>query len=206
MISLSVILLAVAVSFDALAIGITYGMNRVTIPLGSKLVLSVVSGFSLYVAMVLGWFLEQHLNPSFAAIFGGVIFILLGIHNLWRSYRTEHQRVVLDLRIPVLGLIIQVLQEPLRADSDHSQHIAGAEAIILGGALALDALAAGFGAAILGLPLVPTTLAVMLASFVFIAQGLKTGARLTTSPNQSSALRWLPGAIICGIGLIKILF
>lgn len=207
MIWLSVIFLAIAVSFDALAIGISYGMNRISIPVESKLILSLVSGCSVYLSMLLGMFLEQQLAPQFTTILGGLIFIFLGFYNLWRSYRvTKTQRVLVNLRIPLLGLIVQVFQEPLSADYDHSQHITGSEAMILGGALALDAIAAGFGAAILNLPILPTTLAVMLASFIFISQGLKTGINIATSPIQQRDLRWLPGLIILLIGILKLFF
>ncbi len=137
MVVLSVIFLAVAVSFDALAIGITYGMNRITIALWPKVILSLVSGFSVFLAMFLGQLLSRFLTAEFTAVVGGLIFIVLGLYNLWRSYRTsEEGRVLLNWRIPILGgLIVQVFQEPLAADSDQSKDIKGAEAIVLGGAL-----------------------------------------------------------------------
>lgn len=205
MIWISVLVLAVAVSFDSLAMGITYGMNRITIPWKSRIVLSIVSGCSVLAAMSLGWLLEQRISSNTAAVIGGLIFIFLGFHTLWRSYRPTEQKMLLHWRIPLLGLIIQVCQEPLKADSDKSQTINGSEAFILGGALALDAIGAGFGAAMLGLPLFPTTLAVMIASVVFITQGLKTGAALVSSPNLRQDLRWLPGAIILVMGFLKLI-
>lgn len=205
MIWISVILLAVGVSFDSLAMGITYGMNRITIPLWSKMILSIVSGLSVLISMTVGWFLEQHINPGLATTLGGLIFVFLGLYHLWRNYRSARSRVLINWRIPVLGLIIQVFQEPLLADSDHSQTISSEEAIILGGALALDAIAAGFGAAMLGLPIWPTTVAVMVGSYFFIAQGLRTGATLASSSLRKNHLRWLPGALVLSIGLLRII-
>lgn len=205
MIWISITLLAVAVSFDSLAMGITYGMNRIAIPLWSKLILSIVSGLSVLISMTIGWFLEQRINPGLATTLGGLIFILLGLYHLWRNYRPAHFRVLVNWRIPVLGLIIQVFQEPLLADSDHSQTISSEEAVILGGALALDAIAAGFGAAMLGLPIFHTTIAVMAGSYFFIAQGLRTGTALASSSLMRRDLRWLPGALVLSIGLLKII-
>ena len=149
---ISVILLAIAVSFDSLAMGVTYGMNQISISVWSKIVLSIVSGLSVFVSMTLGWFVEQHISSSLGTVIGGLIFILLGFYHLWSNYRTPQSRILLNWRIPLLGLIIQVSQEPLLADRDHSQSISGGEALVLGGALALDAVAAGFGASMLGLP------------------------------------------------------
>lgn len=203
---LSALFLAVAVSFDSLAIGITYGLNKISIPIVSKLILSLVSGLSFFLAMLFGRLLEQQINPNFATILGGVLFILLGLYNLWRSYRPTQEGILIRLRLPFLGLIVQVLQEPLKADYDHSQHIAGNEAILLGFVLALDALTAGFGAAFLGLPLWITTLAVMLMCLLFLSQGLRIGHYWQDSPRSKLDFRWIPGCIILTIGFIKIFF
>lgn len=202
--ALSVIFLAVAVSFDALAIGITYGMNRITISLWPKVVLSLVSGCSVFLAMFLGQLLSRILTAEFTALIGGLIFIVLGLYSIWRNYRaTETGRVLINWRIPILGLIVQVFQEPLAADSDQSKDIRGAEAFVLGGALALDAIAAGIAAALLQLPPLPTTLSVMAASFIFITWGLKTGQKLSSLSVTGYDLRWVPGMIIIMIGIAK---
>jgi putative sporulation protein YtaF len=202
---ISVILLAVAVSFDSFAMGITYGMNHIAIPFWSKVVLSIVSGFSVLLSMTIGRFLEQQIHPATATVLGGVIFVFLGLYHLWRNYRPVQARFLVNVRIPLLGLIIQVFQEPLLADSDHSQIISGKEAFILGGALALDAIAAGFGAAMLGLPVWGATVAVMVGSYFFMFQGLKAGMRLASSSLPRRNMRWLPGAIVLCMGILKII-
>lgn len=204
MLVLSVIFLAIAVSFDAFAIGITYGMNRITISLWPKAVLSIVSGLFIFLSMLFGQLLGRLLSPKLNAIMGGLIFILLGLYNIWRNYRaTERETMLLNLRIPVLGLIIQAFFEPLAADSDQSKDISASEAIVLGGVLALDALAAGIAAALLRLPPYPTALSVMAASFVFISQGLKAGQKLSVAADSRHKLRWMPGLIIALLGIAK---
>jgi putative sporulation protein YtaF len=202
---ISIIVLAIAVSFDSWAMGITYGMNRITIPLLSKTILSIVSGLSVLFSMTTGWFVERRLNPSLATTLGGFVLVLLGLYHLWHNYGPKQTQLIINWRVPVLGLIIQVLREPLLADSDHSQTISSKEAVILGGALALDAMAAGFGAAMLALPMGPTTVAVMLANYISMAQGLKVGATLNPSSLEKKYLRWLPGTIVLAIGLLKIM-
>lgn len=208
MIWIPVILLAVAVSVDSLTIGVTYGMNFIAIPPLSKAVLSLVSGLSVLVSMAVGWVFEQRLHSSLATLLGGLVFVLLGLYQLWRNYRPPASRMLIDWRIPVLGLIIKVWREPLLADSDQSQTISGEEAFVLGGALALDAIAAGFGAAILGLPIWLTTLAVTAGSYLFITLGLKAGVVLVlmSAPRLRRDLRWLPGVLVISIGLLKIVF
>jgi len=202
---ISVILLAVAVSLDSLAMGITYGTNQITIPLLSKVILSVVSGFSVFVSMTMGFFLEQRMSSATATTIGGITFVLLGLYHLWCNYRPVQARILVNIRVPFLGLVIQVLQEPLLADRDRSQTISGEEAVVLGSALALDAMAAGFGAAMLGLPVVGATISVMVGSYFFITQGLQIGSNLASSWLPKSVLRWLPGTVVLCMGLIKMI-
>ncbi len=206
MLLISTTLLAVAVSFDSLTMGITYGLNSINIPSRSKIVLSLVSGVTLFISMVLGDVLEQRLNPAFTNTLGGFIFIMLGLYNLWRSYRPSQEKILINLRIPILGVIVQVFQEPLKADSDGSHHITMPEALILGGALALDAIAAGLGAAVLGLPHLSTTCSVIFASYAFISLGLNLGKHFTELPAGYSSLRWIPGTIVIFLGIFKVCF
>ena len=207
MVWLSVILMAVAVSFDAFAIGVSYGMNKISVSACARFILSLVSGCTMLIAMLLGSVFGRQLSARSANSLGGLILIFIGIYTIWRNYRpSQTPRVLINLRIPLFGLIIQVFQEPLKADYDQSQHISFNEALVLGAALALDALAAGFGAAVLGLPLLPTAAAAFLASYLFISHGLWAGSRITSKPNQSRQLRWFPGTLIFLIGLQKIFF
>ena len=207
MVWISVLFLAAAVSFDALAIGVSYGMNRISISFWPKIVLSSISGCLVFATMQLGQFLNKFLAPRFTSILGGLIFVMLGLYNIWRNYRAvKGGRILFKWHIPVLGLIIQVFQEPLAADCDQSKHITGAEAVILGGALALDALAAGVAAAILNLPPFYTALAVSVASFLFITQGIRAGEKLPEEREKRRDLRWIPGVLIILIGILKFFF
>lgn len=206
MIWLSVLLLAIAVSFDSLAIGISYGLNGITVPPLSKAILSIVSGLALLLSMALRPILSQWLAPRASATLGGLLFVLLGLYNLWRSYQPNSPQVPEGEQTPILSSLIQVFQEPLKADRDQSQHITGLEAFVLGGVLSLDAIAAGLGAALLTLPLWPTTIAVMVASLLFISQGLKTGFQLRQAPGQQHDLRWVPGLTILILGFFKMFF
>lgn len=202
---LSILFLAVAVSFDSLAMGITYGLNRIRVPFWSKVVLSIVSGISLLVSMIVGGILREFIHPAIATVIGGIIFVLLGLYQIWSSYRPAQPRILLNLRIPLFGLIIQVLQEPLLADRDQSQTISGHEAFLLGTALALDAIAAGFAASLLRLPLLGATSSVLVASFLFMSLGLELGTNAASSPLSKPFLRWLPGMVILCLGLVKII-
>lgn len=220
---IQVILLAAAVSFDSLAIGMTYGMAKITIPMTPRLLISVISGLSLFLAMIVGGWIASYFSPYYAEIFGGIILIALGAYSLWRGYqhssssttlRNEENKnppelevnpsLIYDFKIPILGLVVQVFKQPLAADYDRSKRISVPEACVLGLVLALDAFAAGIGAAVLGFPPVLTALAVMIASLLFVSKGLLAGKRLLNSLNRLT-VQWIPGSIIMIIGLLKLL-
>lgn len=211
---LSVLLLAAAVSFDSLAIGVTYGMAKIQIPIASRLVLSLISALFLLGAMTIGNIVMRYVSPLFAEAVGGGILVLLGAYSLWRSAQapenppsapavSTHPHIVWKLRIPFLGLIINVIKEPLAADYDGSKIISVQESLILGFALALDAFAAGIGAAILGFPATWTAVAVMIANLGFVTKGLHIGQKINR--HTSRPLRYLPGAVIILIGVTKML-
>ncbi|NLJ75411.1 MAG: sporulation membrane protein YtaF [Firmicutes bacterium] len=205
MIWLSITFVAIAVSFDAFFIGITYGLSRISISYLARILLSLVSGCTVLLAMLVGQYLGKLLTPSSANFVGGLILILLGLYTLWRNNRPLSPRVFIHVRIPILGLIIQVFQEPLSADYDHSLHISSAEALVLGAALALDAAVAGVGAAILQFPALHTASAVGAASFLFISSGIHAGERLIESASTKTKLQWIPGLLIILIGFFRIL-
>ena len=62
----------------------------------------------------------------------------------------KSKEAVAVFRIRPLGLVVKILREPTVADTDTSGMIDIKEALLLGSALALDALGAGLGAAATG--------------------------------------------------------
>ena len=106
-------------------------------------------------------------------------------------------------RIRSLGLVVQIVREPLAADLDASGGIDDREALWLGLALALDALAAGFLLALgEGIPFfIPFLLG--LANWCFLSAGLFLGRLF--GRGEWPLLRLLPGIILMVMGLLRIL-
>lgn len=222
---LSVFLLAAAVSFDSLTIGLTYGMTKISIPQVPRLLLSLISAVFLGVAMKIGTWLSYWISPTLSNSIGGVVLVLLGLYSLWRAYQhaedteviskaeqgtplysalVQQPSLLVNVKIPIFGLIIQIFKQPLAADYDHSMEINSQEALLLGLAMSLDTFAAGIGAAILQLPPVLTTFAVIATNFLFLSAGLHLGTvlnrRFTKLP-----LPWLPGVIVLLLGMFRLI-
>ncbi|KOY13203.1 manganese efflux pump [Paenibacillus xylanivorans] len=114
------------------------------------------------------------------------------------------ERMVFTLELRKLGVVIQILRSPSKADMDNSGSISVQEAMWLGIALSLDAFGAGLGAALLGFPTLWTALVIALFSGVFLSLGMKVGLRF-------AALRWmrrlsvLPALLLMFMGIMKLL-
>jgi putative Mn2+ efflux pump MntP len=114
------------------------------------------------------------------------------------------ERMVFTLELRKLGVVIQILRSPSKADMDNSGSISVQEAMWLGIALSLDAFGAGLGAALLGFPTLWTALVIALFSGAFLSLGMKVGLRF-------AAIRWmrrlsvLPALLLMFMGIMKLL-
>ncbi|MEC0128824.1 manganese efflux pump [Paenibacillus pabuli] len=114
------------------------------------------------------------------------------------------ERMVFTIELRKLGVVIQILRSPSKADMDNSGSISVQEAMWLGIALSLDAFGAGLGAALLGFPTLWTALIIALFSGAFLLLGMKVGLRF-------AALRWmrrlsvLPALLLMIMGIMKLL-
>ncbi|MBM7866151.1 hypothetical protein GTO89_05665 [Heliobacterium gestii] len=110
---------------------------------------------------------------------------------------------VLSITLRPFGLVIQVLREPTQADLDRSGELGPQEALLLGLALNMDALAAGFGASMVGaLPLYAPPV-VALTQLFFVCAGLYFG-RLQARWAGGTWLAYGAGLALMGLGFVKI--
>lgn len=218
----SLLMLAVAVSIDGFGVGITYGMRRIKIPVRSVIIITACSALVILAAMYIGGWLAYFLSPSVTHYIGGAILIGIG---LWAIYNIRSQqnnstddvdeetvsnseeagiRSVLAIEIKSLGLVIQILKRPTKADMDRSGTISGMEAMFLGLALSLDAFGAGIGAALIGYTPWLTALLIGAANCVFILSGLKLGFAYSGT-EWMKRMTYVPGIMLVLCGLFKLL-
>lgn len=209
----TLVLFALALNMDAFGTGISYGVRRIKLPLSSVLIISAMSMAAIALSMAAGNLISRSISPVFAHRLGGIILLLIGLWVLFQSL-TEKQgqnnpgedgepQTVMQIRIKMFGLVIQVLREPHRADLDKSGIISSREALLLGTALAMDALGAGFAVSMLGFSIATTALVVGLGHVTLTYLGLYAGRGMVASA-LGRQLAALPGCILIALGLIKI--
>lgn len=213
---ISLIILALAVSLDSFGVGITYGLKKVKIPVFSVLIIGFMSAVMILISMQIGQWISIALNPNTAKWIGAVILITIGVLALLQVVKkqdidetelyqnAEKGTRMISIELKKIGLVIQILKTPIKADMDRSGLISPIEASFLGLALSLDAFGAGLGAALTGFK--PFLTAAMIAgmSVFFILGGLRLG--LWFSKTQwLQKFKVLPGFILIMIGIIKLL-
>lgn len=206
--TISLLLLAFAVSLDSFSVGLTYGLRKMKIPLKSIAVIAVCSAAVLMAAMMIGHFLESFFSPNLAEKLGGAVLILLGGWILIQFFRPDknellcHEKIIMNFEIKSLGIVINILRKPMTADFDRSGTINGIEAVMLGLALSLDAFGAGIGAALLGLSPIKLALAAACMSSIFVYAGMKLGSYFSKS-GWMQKFSFVPGILLIIIGLLK---
>jgi putative sporulation protein YtaF len=202
---ISSILFGLAVSADGFAAGMAYGVKKIKIPIFSLLVIALASALAVSISMFCGRGLAMGLSPELASRLGALTILVLGSYFVLQALGekistidTEAEQPIISVSIKPLGIIVQILKEPARADFDCSGIISAREAFFLGLALALDAMGAGVGVAMAGLNIFYTVLAVGVLKFILVNLGLLVGAFF----NQA----WIKSlsAVISGLILIII--
>lgn len=207
---ISILLFAFALSLDGFGVGVSYGMRKIKIPVLSLFIISLTSAGTISISMLGGHIISKVVSLKVAEVVGAAILITIGG---WIIYQTRWQagqsnprgeadsrngenNELLKIQLRPLGLVIQIIREPARADIDKSGVISGREAFLLGLALAMDALGAGFGAAMTGFKPYITPVIVGATKFLLVGTGDWIGQRY--------AARWIgeKAATISGWGLI----
>jgi len=211
---LSYILFALALNLDSFGAGMAYGAKKIKVPLLSLFIISLISMVAISVSMLGGEMLLAFIPVSLAHRLGGFLLLLIGLWVLHQARRGEYQTGkaprrdnnltgMIEIHIRPLGLAIQILREPARADLDSSGVISPREALILGAALAMDAFGAGFAVSMLGFSISISAAVVGLGHFLLTYLGIIASRTITTS-GVGRQLTALPGCIFISLGLLKI--
>ena len=205
---LQAMLLASAVSIDALLASFAYGSQKIRIPAGSLLIISLICSAVLGLTLFLGGVLAGWIDDGLASMLSFTILFGLGILRIFDSGLKNWLRRRGDLggqiKFSVLNLkfILKVYIDPKTADIDGSRTLSPAEAAALALALSLDGVAAGLGAGLFGagaLLTVGTTFGLTAAA---VAAGCRLGSRLTA--RFTTDVSWLSGVLLILLAVLQL--
>lgn len=158
---------ALSSSIDNFGVGLSYGVQRVRIPVPSNLLIAVICFvFSLF-GILSGSWLAEILPGKVPDLIAFAVLMIIGLRIMYVALRQQRRN-----QGGVLG-------EPEKMDFDGSSHISIGEALLLGVALSANALTNGVGAGLLDLSAMAIALSAAIGSYLTLWLGVLLGAKLT---------------------------
>lgn len=203
------ILLVTAICIDAFVASLTYGTNKINIPLKSCLTIAGIGSITLLFSMLVGSGLSHLLSPTLCTYLSFAILIFIGVSSLFqnalKSYlrRTDHTGKRIQFQLLDISFIIKVYLDETKADVDNSKHLSTKEAVYLAVALSLDSLATGFSVGLVQVNILLITLFSFVLGILVIYTGCFVGKLLSkkTSLDFSS----LSGLLLIILAFSKII-
>jgi len=203
-----IILLAVALSIDALGIGVSYCLRGIQLPLGAKIIIAMLSVLFTFIAILLGKSIVYIFSPYIAKFIGIVILLFMGVWIILQGIKKDEKKeteilkddTIINIIIKSLGITIKVIRNPLSCDFDKSSKIDPFEAIYMGIALSIDSIGVGIGSAIAGVNSLIIPFAVGFFQLLFLYLGDFVGKKLLMFEKIDSRI-WV---VISGLLLIII--
>ena len=170
--------LAVSVSLDTLGVSMAYSAAGITIPMGTRILISMVNGILTAIAIGIGKVFLVEIPSLIFQIFGAAILVILGIRILWNA-----------------------LGENRTADYDRnaSRRIELREGCVVGVAFALDSVSAALGILNIGSIVYCFPFCSALLCYVFLMIGTKKVYNLRR-------LNGISGVILILLGVSRLFF
>lgn len=213
---LTILMLAISLSLDALGVGVVYGMRKILVPLGSKLIICLCSMVYSSLSLLLGKTLSYILSPAVSKAIGIGILMVMGIGIILQSLiRQDHdeeaeagqeaeEKTLVKIGVKALGITIQVVRNPVKIDMDHSGTIDRSESLLLGLALSFDAIGVGIGSAMAGFTSAAIPVFIGIFQLLFLYAGNALGSKLALSGKiNKKLLSILPGLVLIILAIFR---
>lgn len=207
-----IILLAVALSIDALGIGVSYSLRGIQIPIGAKIIIAMLSVLFTFIAVLLGKSIVYMFPPYISKFIGIAILLFMGLWIISQGIKKDEKKeteilkedTIINIIIKSLGITIKVIRNPLSCDFDKSAKIDPFEAIYMGIALSIDSIGVGIGSAIAGVNSLIIPFTVGFFQLLFLYLGDFIGKKLLMFEKIDSRI-WvvLSGVLLIIIAIIR---
>ncbi|NIK75280.1 putative sporulation protein YtaF [Paenibacillus castaneae] len=188
---------AVSSSLDNLGVGISYGIRGIRISFLSNLTIAVICFLLSMTGIMSGQWLSKVLPGIFPVLVGALLLFIVGIRIILLAAPRKSKKVSQPAVEQVSdsestkstkstesngqsGSIKAILQNPETADVDKSGSIGIGEAVILGVALAANAVTNGVGAGLIGLSPLAISITAAAGSFITVWFGVVLGRKVAS--------------------------
>ncbi|MDO4325809.1 MAG: manganese efflux pump [bacterium] len=207
--SVSVLLLVLALCLDAFVASMVYGTNGISISHKQIAVFNGICSLCLGAALLFGTFLDSQIPEVFTKRIGFFSLLLLGGMRLFdssiRQYLKKHKAIHKNasFHFSNLRFIISIYSDPIEADADQNQNLSWREVLFFSFAMSIDSLAAGVMAAFLKVPILWTMMAAFLMGDMFTYMGIFLGKKIRTRCPKD--LSWAGGLLFILLAILRCL-
>jgi len=211
---LTIVILALTLSLDALAVSFSYGCNKIKIPLSSICLISIICTGILGVAFLFGSFIAPFIPEWIAMGLSFSILLIIGIvkllDSITKSIIRKHADINKEVKLSIFNFkfILRLYADPEAADVDVSRVLDHREAVLLAIPLSLDGFAVGFGAALLSFDNWIITFFIFIAlSIAANGVSLWLGGIIGNKIAQKMPfnISWLAGAILIILAVLQLI-
>lgn len=190
------LLIGVAANLDNLGVGVAYGVRRIKVPPVPNLIIAAVAFGFTWVSVWFGGYIARFLSDLVANSLGALLLIAVGIWVMAAQWR-QREPTPQPQPAAFSPSVVDVWQQPERADSDRSGAISIRESLVLGVALSINCFTNGFTAGLWKLGALSTSLSTASFSYLALWLGAWLGVRY--------AARWLGNKATFAAGCLLIL-
>ncbi|UOF92027.1 sporulation membrane protein YtaF [Fodinisporobacter ferrooxydans] len=191
----NIIMIGIAANLDNAGVGISYGIRDIQVPWYSNAMIAIMSALATLAAGIAGKWIGLWISPRIGTILGTILLILVGFWVMLQPFFEKASKAS-----DTSSTMIRILQNPEAADSDKSKTISLAESIVLGAALAINALAGGFDAGVIQLNIFLTAFSVGIFSYVLFGISIYIGKTYVAGVFGNKAT-YIAGILLIFIGL-----
>lgn len=202
----AIIILACALSIDALSVGFTYSLKGIKIPVLSKIIICFISFCTALISVTAGGKLSQYLPYGLEQILSCAMLASLGGYLIISEFKSKKNTEKKQrTHVKLFDFTIKVISNPGVGDYNNSKIIETKEAIYIGFALSLDCIGAGFGYGISNANIWLFPFFVGLFQVFLISAGAFIGKLFSKLPINSRVISVMPGVILIVLSSLKML-
>ena len=197
---LEAMVIAWALSLDALVASFAYGSKGIKIPLRSTALIAFICAATVGLALIAGMVLKQYIPAGLTLAISFAILFTLGVlkllDSITKSIIRRHTGINKEIAFSLLNFkfILMLYADPEQADVDGSKVLSPAEAAALATALSLDGIAVGLGAAMGSANGLMVFLCVLAAGLIALLGGAFLGNK--AAGRTPFDLSWLSGVLL----------
>jgi len=191
-------------SIDNLGVGLSYGIRKINVRFDKNILISIICFLMSMAGITFGVWLSKILPGMLPVVIGAILLCIIGIRIILLAKPRKQETSKVN-KNNANNNVQDILRNPEDAQFNKSGEIGWGEAVLLGIALAANALTNGVGAGLLGLSSLVISILAAIGSFITVWLGVKLGSKVADVRIGSFTVGQF-GTIISGVMLIIIAF